>query len=277
METTPFSRIDKLEACVLLDCTHLKKTAEVHIPEKAGSGTYEIRWANPELFEYIIDNLWDAIDVLYLNCCPRVHDLTPLERLPNLRHLHIDWNQKALSLWNMARNPQLETLVLQAFRRLRVLDGLETAICLKALGLKGDLEKKWKIDSFAPLASLTSLENLELWEVAPLRDGFSPLHALRKLRHLNMSSNMLPVEDYARLAAALPDVTADVFAGTWSWHTHFVEGGEEKYAIELIVPVGKGKHEWRADAPGGLEKRDRYRAGFEAMVAEYRKEMNRVK
>lgn len=233
-------------------------------------GEYILLWANPSIFEHFVATVGPAVISLYLICCPKIADFSPLEALPNLRLLQIRWNQKATSLWNMSHNPFLEILVLEHFVRLHDLRDVATAPHLKALQIVEGLEQRWKVKSYAPLASLTSLKDLSL-HVRPEQNGFTALYALQGLRWLGLPSNLLPVEEYARLAAALPKTNCGKFTGTWEWSTTHAVTGK---TVRLVVPTGKGKREFEFDASGGQEKAERYRTEFAAMVERFRKELN---
>jgi hypothetical protein len=257
-----------------ISCQDFRKPSELPpgFFERMGKnpGEYILLWANPAIFEHFVATVGPAVTLLYLICCPKIADFSPMEALPNLRILQIRGNQKATSLWNMAHTAHLEGLVMEHFNRLHDLRDLTTAPHLKALQIRESFDQRWKVLSYAPLSHLTSLEYLDV-DARPEQDGFTPLYTLKRLRWLRMPSNLLPTEDYARLAAALPDTKSLEFEGTWEWSiTHATTGK----LVRLVVPTGKGKREFVLDAPGGKEKAERYRAEFAVMVERFRKEMS---
>ncbi|MDR3633078.1 MAG: hypothetical protein P4L84_04525 [Isosphaeraceae bacterium] len=68
----------------------------------------------------------------------------------------------------------------------------------------GNFLKGVKLQSFAPLGRLDSLRRLELRNVRAADGSLAPLAALRGLEHLFLPTNEYEVEEYARLASALP-------------------------------------------------------------------------
>lgn len=64
-----------------------------------------------EQFDYIIDYIID-VKILYLFKCNKIYDLSKLSNCSNLECLHIDWNNKLESLWNMRNNANLKSIII---------------------------------------------------------------------------------------------------------------------------------------------------------------------
>jgi len=133
--------------------------------------------------------------------------LAPLAPLLSLRHLELT---DPYVLDGLDQLEQLESLMLYAFPRITSLDLIGTLTSLKKLMLSTppgyDASRKYyEVESFEPLARLTSLESLTMRGIVPKSGGLEPIHRLTQLRRVDITHvHVFSLEDYARLAAALP-------------------------------------------------------------------------
>jgi hypothetical protein len=133
--------------------------------------------------------------------------LAPLAPLMSLRHLELT---DPYVLDGLDHLEQLESLMLYTFPRITSLDVVGTLTNLKTLMLSTppgyDASRKYyEVESFAPLAHLTSLESLTMRGIVPKSGGLQPIHRLTQLRRVDITHvHVFSLEDYARLAAALP-------------------------------------------------------------------------
>lgn len=74
-------------------------------------------------FDYIMDYIKD-VKILYLFKCNKIKDLSKLSNCINLECLHIDWNNKLESLWNMSYNTNLKVLSFDRISKLSKIDDL---------------------------------------------------------------------------------------------------------------------------------------------------------
>jgi hypothetical protein len=119
-----------------------------------------------------------ALEFAYIDGGPRLRDPGPLAELPALRYLFLDAGGMR-DLSGMAAMTQLTSLHLSAAAH---------------------------VDSLAPLGGLANLRCLSVW-CDDVRDGSTaPLARLRGLKSLHAIPERLPLEERARLAAALPHV-----------------------------------------------------------------------
>lgn len=142
----------------------------------------------------------------------RVEDLSGFMRLKNLRSLSIDSAPKINSLDRLADLHWLKAIGLVNLRRVKSLEPLSRLNELQALAVAGGMWTDMKVDSLAPLASLKQLRFLTL-RVKSADDSLEPLHELNALEELECAGNYYPVEEYAKLAAALPDAECVWFKG----------------------------------------------------------------
>jgi hypothetical protein len=157
-------------------------------------------------------SLVDRLDVEYLNFYEcRAGDLSPLQRVPRLRHLRMHWNTKLTDLAAIGLLTRLRTLILVDTPKVRDLGPLTALRELTALEYSGGIWNRQTAMSLTPLASLPRLEELTLTNIKVMRDGLRPLAACHALRVLELS-NQFETEEYAFLSVRLPDVECAEFA-----------------------------------------------------------------
>lgn len=76
-----------------------------------------------EQFDYIIDFIKD-VKIIYLFKCNKIKDLSKLSTCLNLECLHIYWNNKLESLWDMSNNAKLKVLSFERINKLSNIDEL---------------------------------------------------------------------------------------------------------------------------------------------------------
>ena len=122
---------------------------------------------------------------LLLSQAPEVRDLSFLERLPSLRTLYLD---------------DLRSMDLETLPELPLLTGLHLA---------GGTWRPMKPSSLEPLTRLPGLTYLRIVNVRPANGSLEPIGRLSALRELFLP-NFFAMEEFARLAAALPAVRSNV-------------------------------------------------------------------
>jgi hypothetical protein len=151
------------------------------------------------------------------------HNLAPLATLASLRHLDLT---DPHTLDGLERIDQLEVLTLYAFPRITSLDAVGKLHNLKKLHLStppgSDASRQcYEVESFEPLAALANLEALTMRGIVPKVGGLDPIGRLKNLRRVDITPvYVFGLEDYARLAAALPiaegHCLVPVFEATWA-------------------------------------------------------------
>ena len=136
----------------------------------------------------------------------RVLDLGAIRAVPSLRHLALRWNTKLVDLQPLA-GLTLVTLVLDDTPRAKDLTPLAALTELEELEFGGGVWTRNTAATLAPLAALPRLRELSLWNLKVEEGGLRPLAGCRALRRLELS-NQFETEDYAYLAARLPEVEA---------------------------------------------------------------------
>lgn len=162
----------------------------------------------------------------------RVSDLGPLAALDGVRELGITWNTKVVDLEPLRSLRGLELLVLQDIPKVRSIDPIGELEHLDSLDFSGGIWNRNRAESLEPIGRLQSLQELVLTNLAVASDGLRPLARCGSLRRLRLS-NQFATEDYAYLAARLPDVECDMLAP-------FVPLGQAIGGNDIMV-VGKRK------------------------------------
>jgi hypothetical protein len=92
------------------------------------------------------------------------------------------------------------------------------------------------VESLEPVGRLTSLRFLALTNLEARDESLAPLARLTSLEELSLA-NFYPVEEMARLSAALPATSCDWFRPfvVLGWQSCKACGGE------ILMPTGKGK------------------------------------
>jgi hypothetical protein len=137
-------------------------------------------------------------------------DLSPLGAVRELRHLSLAYAPKTPSLSLLPRASSLVSLALGDLLHIDDFQVLSEFGSLTSLSISGSVSKRQPVRTLAPIAALTQLRELALDGVS-IGDGtLAPLTRLAGLRTLQLPRG-LPVREYARVAAALPQVDCKEF------------------------------------------------------------------
>jgi len=135
-------------------------------------------------------------------------DLRLLAGCKKLEHLALFHAPKRSDLGFLADLTELRTLSLLDIPRLEFAT-LPAMPSIQEFVFLGGFHKGVRVPSLAPLARLTRLRCLELSNVAALDGSLAPLAVLQDLESLFVPAHAYEVEEYARLAASLPNTRAD--------------------------------------------------------------------
>lgn len=219
-----------------------------------------------DTFEYLIESHGDRFRRIEFWKCPKVHDLTAIENLPEIREIAWHYNQKATGLWDLSKTPNLAELEVVDFRHLTNLNDLLGSNSLTSLYLDGGMWRHAKLDSLDPLSTLAQLQSL--WFSATVLDGrLEPLTRINSLTTLDFPMRLFPTEQVAWLKARLGDrVESSVLAPYRRLPEAFVfnKDGEK---LDVLV-VGKRKP-YLSSARDG-ERLSKYVTSFNRMVEAYR-------
>jgi hypothetical protein len=178
-------------------------------------------------------------------------ELDWLGELTRIRDLLIDWNTKLESFEFLRGVAPLARLRGDGLKRTHRLDGLLHQPSLQSLWLGGGIDRRLEVASLEPLSRLTNLEQLFLICIRADEPSLAPLARLGKLKRLRIQTNLAPMEEYARLAAALPDTEGDSLRGFKTLRrplppdVDLLDVIDELPEDEQVIMIGKGGRRFR--------------------------------
>jgi hypothetical protein len=151
-----------------------------------------------------------AIELLYINGLTAT-DMSPLERLSQLRHLILIGGTKVDSLDWIRRLPPLEGFALENFRRISRLDPISSLKSLSALAVEGSTWTAMRVESLAPISELRCLRYFFFTNLRASDHSLRPLHGLTGLKAIQCGA-MFPDEEFVALHRALPELRCCAWA-----------------------------------------------------------------
>ena len=149
-----------------------------------------------------------SCEVLYLDDCRGLTDLSPLETLPKLAAVCLERCQRVEALWQLSKNRRLRILSVRGCKKLTYNPcGLSASETLEEVRFWGeDSEYKYRMQSMAFLSGMSSLERLDLNNIT-LEDHFmSVLQTLPNLETFHFDANMLTTEEIAAICVRFPHI-----------------------------------------------------------------------
>ena len=170
-----------------------------------------IRWLS--IWSHVTQPLFDAAcQMRNLECLQikwsNVKKLDAIENMTALRYLHIGSSTKVESIQPLASLSGLRLLELENFKAVTDFSPLLSLTGLASLVITGSMWTRQDVGSLATYAQMTWLKSLAIdtTHVESLR----PLANLKNLEFLD-TGGKLPMEEYAWLAAKLPNTTCRWF------------------------------------------------------------------
>ncbi len=208
--------------------------------------------------EHFVTNYGATYEYIVINRSKLLGDLSPLEDLPSLRGIRIDWNIRAERLWNLARNPLLTHLSIDGAKKLsRRLEGLSSGQSLEVVTVYASVESKYPMDTLDVFADLPRLRTLTLSYMRPADRRTDFLDTLPALETFNFDRGMFTTEEIAALCVRYPHLGG--------WHMGAYHQWENSTQAEVS---GKGKP--TLELPRDRARLDKYIAAFEALLEKER-------
>jgi hypothetical protein len=173
-------------------------------------------------------------------------DLRVLAGCKKLEHLSLFYAKTITDLEFLADMPRIRSLYLCDIPRLDFAN-FPSMPSLQEFVFDGGVHQAVKVPSLSPLTRLTGLCRLELSNVEAIDGSLAPLAVLQGLQHLFISARAFEAEEYARLAASLPNTQgarADCLNPLFTKPKYFSNGEAHlpcpKCSQPRVILTGKG-------------------------------------
>jgi len=220
-------------------------------------------------FEHLIGVYGDKFEEIDFFKCPLISDLGCLEQLENIRAISFYWNQRATELWDLSKNKNLKSIVLDDFTRLHSLDDLAKSNTLTDVSFGDRVWSSFVLDSLSPLSNINNLRKLSF--SAKKIDDFriSPIADISDLEELEFPTNLFPTEKVAWLTAKIGSkVKSSVLSPYRRIETPIISG--EKQIDTFITGKRKPSLDYYVDA----KRIEKYVKKFKDLVEFYKSNPN---
>lgn len=171
----------------------------------------QISGLHQDTFEYFVENFGNQFKYIHFWKCPRIEDLSPLEKLTRIEKIEFYWNQKVTQLWNLEKNPALNELHLGDFNKITDLEGIEKSKSLKKLEFGFFIHPKFDLISLEPLSKIENLEILSFNAKKVPPEDYKWLTLLPNLKELNIPFGMFKTIELAWIKARLKEPAKSAF------------------------------------------------------------------
>lgn len=172
-----------------------------------------ILWFQSKVTQELFDAActMEKLEGLYIKWSD-IKNLEPIKGLVNLIHLHIGGAPSAAPIDALCELRNLVDLEVHNVKAAENLKFLERMPQLRSLDLAGDGNslKSLRINSLAPIRSLTNLKKLGISTATVIDESLEPIADLPRLKYL-LISNQFEMEEFAKLAGKCPSVECDCF------------------------------------------------------------------
>lgn len=184
-----------------------------------------------DTFEYFIRTYGKQFKSIFFFKNKLVQDWSLLGTLPDLEFIHWFFNQRIDKFWDMSQNTALQGISIEDFSRLKTISGIEKAPNLKYFYIGDAVWSTTEIETLSPFRN-TEVEHLVFSGKTVVDKDFSFVKDMKSLRVLDLSTNLLTVEQYAWIEANCPSLEEGPVGPV-----QIQEHGDEK----IVYPYGRGK------------------------------------
>ena len=214
---------------------------------------------NQEGLEHFVCKYGKTYQILRLESCPQIKDLSPLSDLPNLEAVCIDWCQTD-SLWDMSHNSKLKIISIANAKKLTWQPKLlETGRTLEEVRFWGPTSGgTYPMASLDCFRGMTNLRRIDLNWIKLSDKSLDFLDTLPNLEEFHFDAGMLTTEEIAQIVARYPNLYGQCLGAYDSEYMHIGEVricGTRKPTIQL---------------PKQQKRLDEYIRQFDALVEQYR-------
>jgi len=236
-------------------CRHREGT--IPVPIKGRKKVY-LDNVSPQQLETLIEEFDPDLEAFAISGSPNIADFTFLERFPKLKRVYIWWNNKAESLWDFAKTPDIEYLYLNWMKTTMDISSLANAKKLRYFNM-------CNVKSLKPLEGLPAIECLYVWGVED--EDIRPLITLPALKYLFCHPTAFNIEAYAMFEARRPDVDTDFWEGLDGGVTITKVAPGEPETQRYVSFVGK-RQRGMVDC-GDVQRIEKQMAKFRALKEKY--------
>lgn len=185
----------------------------------------------------------------------RERDLTAVARATALESLAVWYAPRLRSLAGVEHLRGLRELIVGDVRGPLPLDEVASLASLETMSMEGGMWRPLAVPSLQPLASLERVERLRIASIKVEDQSLAPLRGLSRVRDVFIA-NQFPLEEFARLAAAWPEVKSESLHPV---RPAGIECGKCRGKRTVLLTGGRGLKCDTCDAPAI----DRHIARFE--------------
>ncbi len=218
---------------------------------------------NQESFEYLIEQFGDQFEAISFWKNKMISDLSPLSDLNNIKYIHFFFNQRAVDLWDMSHNENLEGLAVYDFSRLHTIEKVASAPHLDYFAVGNRAWSRMEIESLKPLAC-SSITHFAWYGNKVLDKDYLCLLGSR-ITELDMNIAQFKMDELARLVAGIPGLKGSAAIPYWKGS---VTEGDKRTTYYFLCKGKKRLIKGKDD-----EKLERYLAEFDQLVETYRAEL----
>jgi hypothetical protein len=222
----------------------------------------EICGMNQESLEHFVTHYGKTYRYLSFFKCQLIHDFSPLADLSRLEEVDIYWNIRADKLWDLSRNDALKTISISDAKKLtRNLDLLKTSNVMETVFVSGSVFDNYPMESMECFGGMPALKHLWLNKIRLNNKTMEPLKTMPRLERFDFDAGMLTTEEIAWLVARYPNLSGKCLCAY----------NKEDALLNDVRVCGFRKP--GLDLPQQQKRLDKYVAQFQALVEQYKREI----
>ena len=158
--------------------------------------------------EHFVHRYGSSYEILYLDDCTCLTDLSPLADLPNLAAICIEQCRRIEDLWELSKNRNLRILSIRDSKKLTYYPSkLGTSDTLEEIRFWSmSSENKYCMQSLSFLNGMSSLKRLDLNGIALEDHSTAVLATLPNLEIFHFDAGMLTTEEIATICVRFPHI-----------------------------------------------------------------------
>lgn len=214
---------------------------------------------NQEGLEHFVRKYGNTYQILRLESCPQIKDLSPLSDLPNLEAVCIDWCHTD-ALWDMSHNSKLKIISIANAKKLTWQPKLlETGKTLEEVRFWGPTSGgTYPMETLDCFRGMTNLQRIDLNWIKLADKSLDFLDTLPNLEEFHFDAGMLTTEEIAQIVARYPNLYGQCLRAFDDEYMHIGEVricGTRKPTLQL---------------PKQQKRLDEYIRQFNVLVEQYR-------